>query len=40
MRCCPVCYATVKPTVSGTAMTGTKFEATPRNTIKEKAENI
>lgn len=26
MRCCPVCYATVKPTVSGNAMTGTKFK--------------
>ena len=26
MRCCPVCYAKVKPTVSDTAMTGTKLE--------------
>lgn len=26
MRCCPVCYAKVKPIVYGTKMTGTKLE--------------
>ena len=26
MRCCPVCYLKVKPTVSGRVMTGTKLE--------------
>lgn len=26
LRCCPVCYAKMKPTVSGTTTTGTKLE--------------
>ncbi len=26
MRCCPVCYAKVKPIVSDTVMTGTKLK--------------
>ena len=26
MRCCPVCYSKVRPTVSGTATTGTSLE--------------
>ena len=26
LRCCPVCYRIVKPTVSGTCYTGTKME--------------
>lgn len=26
MRCCPVCYAKVKPIVSDTVMAGAKFE--------------
>lgn len=26
MRCCPVCYSKVRPTVCGTATTGTSLE--------------